>query len=192
MRSRKNCARKRDQGNLHHKFPCFPAGKSAALFRFAGSSPKEPLSRRRVGWIAICAILSYTERIGSRPVRGGWIEIRGCNCSLISWQGPTPHGVGGLKCVKVDICGLPVPGPTPHGGGGGLKFDLGICVVEKSKSRPAGSGWPEIQTMPSPDHLFFSKHFSCRSGQVYLQQYHRQYIQLQHFNSEDNVDIDVL
>ena len=50
-------------------------GKSAALFRFAGSSPKEPLSRRRVGWIAIRAILCYTERIGSHPARGGWSEI---------------------------------------------------------------------------------------------------------------------
>ena len=60
--------------------------------------------------------------VTSHPTRGGWIEMIPHKMQSGSLRGPTPHGVGGLKCCcrSIRTCFLC---PTPHGVGG-LKFRL--------------------------------------------------------------------
>ena len=103
----------------------------------------------------------------SHPSRGGWIEMYNRWIANACRRGPTPHGVGGLKCLVCTLCRLlccrPTPhgvgglkclaqtlywqmllGPTPHGVGG-LKFIDGHQRRSALESHPSRGGWIEIQ-----------------------------------------------
>ena len=40
---------------------------------------------------------------GSRPARGGWIEMILMMMAHLKKPGPAPHGAGGLKCISFRI-----------------------------------------------------------------------------------------
>ena len=69
------------------------------------------------------ALSVMTFVLGSRPARGGWIEISK-QCSFAgTFFGPAPQGAGGLKFVKDDR------------------------RMEGNTSRPARGGWIEMMLL---------------------------------------------
>ena len=52
---------------------------------------------------------------GSRPPRGGWIEIVMNDDQKLSLHVPPPHGAGGLKSIQDPVEGDPGQVPPPTG-----------------------------------------------------------------------------
>ena len=93
----------------------------------------------RGGWIEISKCCRCGRRAPSHPSRGGWIEIfemQRCGVDIV--VSPTPHGVGGLKCLLLLLAYTHLR-PTPHGVGG-LKFFVGHRVSCSLRPTPHGVG----------------------------------------------------
>ena len=81
----------------------------------------------------------------SHPTRGGWIEIDDREAVEQLKQGPTPHGVGGLKSTSTFMLAADSR-PTPHGVGG-LKSAFVSPLHEFDVSHPTRGGWIEIKKL---------------------------------------------
>ena len=60
-----------------------------------------------------------------------------------TWQGPSPHGEGGLKYPSQDTGLGDAERPSPHGEGG-LKFLWPNYNAKGTMSLPTRGGWIEI------------------------------------------------
>ena len=86
---------------------------------FAVKSRKGP-APHGAGGLKSQALCLMQPGSGSRPARGGWIEISVGRRKKPSRSGPAPHGAGGLK------------------------FFLEVFMPWYNQSRPARGGWIEI------------------------------------------------
>ena len=113
----------------------------------------------------------------SHPARGGWIEMCAHPSPMRGTIGPTPHGVGGLKCFgrshaagsagshparggwieMLDIAQRDPGsgGPTPHGVGG-LKCHSGWEITPQPCPTPHGVGGLKYRRDHRPYRLVMS------------------------------------
>ena len=104
-------------------------------------------------------------RYGSRPARGGWIEIRRPHGRGKTVTGPAPHGAGGLKYHRGERTQAG-RSPAPHGAGG-LKSNAGVLATGRKASRPARGGWIEIMRRRYWAHCARSR--PARGGWIEIQ-----------------------
>ena len=80
----------------------------------------------------------------SHPSRGAWIEIRSPSSTWEPTRRRTPHGVRGLKSVKIHPALGMAQSRTPHGVRG-LKFPTVALVALGDTSHPSRGAWIEIR-----------------------------------------------